>query len=145
MGVLPRRRGLRGVALLAAALLLACGEPQGTGAIAEPAAPVVRAAPDMGAIHAGRGAQLGPAGYVEREFLLEGTAQSYVKRGERGSDGVWDADAGETAPYVVRFLARYPKDPTRFNGVVFVEWFNVSGQTEAEPNFSMLHAEFRSL
>lgn len=137
----PRREGLRGVALLATALLLACGGPQGAGPAPEPAAPVVRVAADIGAVHAGREAQLDAAGYVEREFFLEGTAQAYVKQGEWGSDGVWEASAGDTASFVVRLLARYPRDAARFNGVVFVEWFNVSGQTEADPNFSVLHTE----
>ena len=132
---------LNGVVLLSAALLVACGEPGGDGAEADPVAPVVRAAPDSGAVLAGREAQMDAAGYVEREFFLEGTAQAYVKQGDWDSDGIWEAAPGETAPYVVRLLARYPGDPLRFNGIVFVEWFNVSGQTEADPNFSMLHAE----
>ena len=133
-------RRLNGLALLTAAPLLACGDSGGAGA-PEPAAPAVRAAPDIGAIHAGRGAQLEAAGYVEREFFLDGTARGYLKQGEWGSDGVWEAAVGDTAPYVIRMLARYPADPERFNGIVFVEWFNVSGQTEADPNFSVLHAE----
>ena len=138
---MPRLGRFKGVALLAAAPLLACGEPGGAGAAADRAAPVVRAAPDSGPVLAGREAQVDAAGYVEREFFLEGTAQAYVKWGEWDSDGMWEVEPGETAPYVVRLLARYPGDPLRFNGIVFVEWFNVSGQTEAEPNFSMLHAE----
>lgn len=137
----PRRGKLLAVALLAAAPLLACGEPRGGGAVAEPPAPVVRAAPDSGVVLAGRAAQMDAAGYVEREFFLEGTAQAYVQQGQWDSSGVWEAAPGETAPYVIRILARYPSDAVRFNGIVFVEWFNVSGQTEADPNFSMLHAE----
>ena len=131
----------RGLALLAAAAVVATGGWRTSGTSAQSGAPIVRAAADIGAVHAGREPQLQPAGYVEREFFLEGTAQSYVKRGEWGSDGVWDAAAGDTAPYVVRLLVRYPREPARFNGVVFVEWFNVSGQTEGDPNFSLLHTE----
>ena len=131
----------RGLALLAAAAVVAAGGWRTSGTSAQSGAPIVRAAADIGAVHAGREPQLQPAGYVEREFFLEGTAQSYVKRGEWGSDGVWDAAAGDTAPYVVRLLVRYPREPARFNGVVFVEWFNVSGQTEGDPNFSLLHTE----
>ena len=138
---MPHLTLARGFALLAAAAVVAAGGWRTSGTSAQSGAPSVRAAVDIGAVHAGREPQLQPAGYVEREFLLEGTAQSYVKRGEWGSDGIWDAAAGDTAPYVVRLLVRYPREPARFNGVVFVEWFNVSGQTEGDPNFSLLHTE----
>ena len=138
---MPHLTLARGFALLAATAVVAAGGWRTSGTSAQSDAPSVRAAVDIGAVHAGREPQLQPAGYVEREFLLEGTAQSYVKRGEWGSDGIWDAEAGDTAPYVVRLLVRYPREPARFNGVVFVEWFNVSGQTEGDPNFSMLHTE----
>ena len=138
---MSRRVCIKGVVLLTVAPLLACGAPQDGGAGAEAVVPAVRTAPDSGPVLAGRAAQMEAAGYVEREFFLEGTAQAYVQQGEWESDGVWDVAAGETAPYRIRILSRHPHDADRFNGIVFVEWFNVSGQTEADPNFSMLHAE----
>ena len=79
--------------------------------------------------------------YVEAEFVVSGDAQSYRQRGTWGTDGVWTAAPGETAPYAIRMLVRSPADPARFNGVVVVEWLNVSGQTEADPDFTSLHLE----
>ena len=125
----------------AAGTLLVAAEWYVTRASAAPGVSVVSAAPNIGELVTSREAQLLAAGYVEGEFFLEGTAQSYSKREEWDADGVWDAVPAETAPYAVRLLVRYPREPTRFNGVVFVEWFNVSGQSEADPNFSLLHAE----
>ena len=97
--------------------------------------------PAIGEIATNRAQQLATAGYIEQEFFLEGTARAYAARGEWKSDGVWDVAPGETAPYKIRILARYPKQANRFNGVVFVEWFNVSGQSEGDPNFTVLQDE----
>src|SRR5262249_4614088 len=103
--------------------------------------PVLSPAPAIGEI-AGNAAEQGKAaGYVEQEFFLEGTARSYVKQGEWTSDGLWAAGPGATAPYKIRVFARYPSQPSRFNGVVFVEWLNVSGGSEAAVNWTMLHDE----
>ena len=121
--------------------LLAAADGYVTRAAAAPGVAVVTAPPNIGEVATGREAQLRAAGYVEGEFFLEGTAQSYSQRGEWNADGAWDAVPGETAPFAIRLLMRYPRDPTRFNGVVFVEWFNVSAQSEGDPNFSLLHAE----
>ena len=60
------------------------------------------------------------AGYLQQEFFLEGSARSYVNRGEWKPDGVWDTAPRDTAPYYVRVFARYPAQASRFNGVVFV-------------------------
>jgi hypothetical protein len=103
--------------------------------------PALSTPPSVGEIATGRARQLAAAGFVEQEFFLEGTAHSYTKRGEWTSDGAWDVAVGETAPYKIRILARYPKQSSRFNGVVFVEWLNVSGQSEGDPNFTVLHEE----
>lgn len=106
---------------------------------AEPAS--TRLAPDVGIAATGRADELRPQGYVEREIFLEGTAQAYAKVGEWDGDGRWHTAPADRAPFRVRMLARYPSDPARFNGIVFVEWLNVSGQTEGDPNFSLLHVE----
>lgn len=50
--------------------------------------------------------------YVEEEFLIKGTTP---------------------APYTSRILVRRPKDPARFTGTVFVEWYNVSGMIDFDP------------
>lgn len=107
----------------------------------EQATAVLSAPPAIGEIASGRAQQLTAAGYVEQEFFLEGTARAYTKRGEWTSDGAWDVSPGQTAPFKIRILARYPKQSNRFNGVVFVEWLNVSGQSEGDPNFTVLQDE----
>ncbi len=121
--------------------LLAAADGHVTRAAEVQGGAVVTAPPNIGEVATSREAQLRAAGYVEGEFFLEGTAQSYSQRGEWTADGAWDAVPGETAPFAIRLLVRYPRDPTRFNGVVFVEWFNVSAQSEGDPNFSLLHVE----
>ena len=126
------------VAIVALLLALPQG-PATMGSAADP--PVVARAPDIGAMATSAAAQSRAQGYVEAEFFLSGDAQAYVREGAWGADGRWTAAPGETAPYAVRMLVRYPADPDRFNGVVVVEWLNVSGQTEAGPDFTSLHVE----
>src|SRR5580693_8585242 len=53
--------------------------------------PVLSAPPAIGEMAGGAAEQLKAAGYVQQEFFLEGTARSYVNRGEWRGDGVWDA------------------------------------------------------
>lgn len=61
-------------------------------------------------------------GYVEEEFFYEGTAHTYAA-----------ATLGQTAeitrsgvPFRSRLIVRRPVSQVRFNGVVFVEWLNVT-------------------
>lgn len=61
-------------------------------------------------------------GYVEEEFFYEGTANTYSapefgKNAEVTKAGV---------PFKSRMLVRRPATQARFNGVVFVEWLNVT-------------------
>lgn len=74
-------------------------------------------------------------GYLEEEFFFEGNATSYTLQGEKSMDGVWNATASGKAKYKSRLLVRRPKDATRFNGTVVVEWFNVSAGFETDPGF----------
>lgn len=60
-------------------------------------------------------------GYVEEEYFFEGTATRYstpaLTTGEAVSSG---------HPYRSRMIVRKPANPSRFNGVVVVEWVNVT-------------------
>jgi hypothetical protein len=103
--------------------------------------PVLSAPPAIGEMAGSAAEQLKAAGYLQQEFFLAGAAQSYVNRGEWTSDGVWDAAQRDTAPYNVRVFVRYPAQASRFNGIVFVEWLNVSGGGEGAVNWTMLHEE----
>ena len=89
--------------------------------------------PTTGGTHArpfGSAAANLPAGYVEEERFLSGTARSYARVGDWLRDGRWEARPAGEAAYAVRLLVRRPADPVDFNGVVVVEWLNVSAMAE---------------
>ena len=96
--------------------------------------PVV-SGPTAGGTHArpfGSAAANLPAGYVEEERFLSGTARSYAPVGDWLRDGRWEARPAGAAAYAVRLLVRRPVDPDDFNGVVVVEWLNVSAMAEGD-------------
>ncbi len=79
---------------------------------------------------------LATAGYLEEEFFLTGTARSFETIGEWSADGLWPVAESSTAPFTTRLLVRRPADPDDFNGTVVVEWFNVSSNTDLDPDFA---------
>jgi hypothetical protein len=80
-------------------------------------------------------------GYVEEEFFLEGEATSYQPEGELGEDGRWTVAPADTARYRTRIVVRRPADADDFDGTVFLEWLNVTGGVDADPDFGLMHAE----
>jgi hypothetical protein len=64
---------------------------------------------------------LAKAGYVEEEFFIQGTASRFQTSPQ--ANGV-QISSGH--PYKTRIMVRRPVEPSRFNGVVLVEWNNVS-------------------
>ena len=62
------------------------------------------------------------------EFLAEGTATSYrLSAGtEATDDGHWDTAPDSLAPYRTCLYVVRPCDPASFNGVVLVNWQNVT-------------------
>lgn len=81
-------------------------------------------------------------GYVDEEFFAAGTACGYDVRGEASADGHWDCRASdETMPYRTRVLVRRPAAPDRFSGVLLVEWLNVSGGLDTDPDWAFGHEE----
>lgn len=80
-------------------------------------------------------------GYVEEEFFVEGEATAYEPDGEQGEDGLWAVTEAGTAEYRTRIVVRRPENPDDFDGTVFVEWLNVSGGVDADPDFALLHPE----
>jgi Alpha/beta hydrolase domain len=81
------------------------------------------------------------AGYVEHEYAASGTATSYTASSPLPEDGRWSFAPDGTAPYRTRVLVRRPSDPARFSGRVVVEWLNVSGGVDADPEWSTTHEE----
>ena len=61
-------------------------------------------------------------GYVEEEFFFRGTANTYTTP----ALGQGAEIATAATPYRSRLIVRRPTQPSRFNGVVIVEWFNVT-------------------
>jgi hypothetical protein len=80
-----------------------------------------------------------PTGYVEEEYFLGGTAASYEAVGALGVDGLWTVEPGASAEFRTRLLVRRPADPDQHNGTVVVEWLNVSGGTDAGPEWALTH------
>ncbi len=84
---------------------------------------------------------LGSVGYVQHEFVAAGTATSYTMDGSPTSDGRWSFVPNTTAPYRTRVLVRAPAKASAFSGTVVVEWLNVSGGVDADPEWVSLHEE----
>ena len=82
---------------------------------------------------------LSEVGYCEQEYVLSGSARSYLIAGERLSDGRWDARPDAAAPFATRLIVRRQADPASFSGAVVVEWLNVSGGVDAAPDWTMTH------
>jgi Alpha/beta hydrolase domain len=75
---------------------------------------------------------LGSVGYVAEEFFLDGTAVGYEAEPgtELSVDGRWRVLASRTAPFRTRMLVVRPVTMARFNGVVYVNWQNVTAGFE---------------
>jgi hypothetical protein len=80
-------------------------------------------------------------GYVQTEYAAAGTATSYRAIGPLAHDGRWAFAPAASAPYRTRVLVRAPKDPKKFSGTVIVEWLNVSGGADADPDWVSLREE----
>jgi len=62
------------------------------------------------------------------------------------TDGKWTVAPGTVppsapAPYTTRVVVYRPIDPKKFNGTVIVEWLNVSGLVDADPDWTQTHNE----
>ncbi|WP_347177233.1 alpha/beta hydrolase domain-containing protein [Parafrankia sp. EAN1pec] len=143
--------------LLSAGVLAACGgsgdddspAPAATSSRPRPAAGP--AATITGPIAGGKGtpilaavagmADLKPKKYVESEYFATGTAQSYTAPDAAPADGRVKATPGATADYRTRIIVRRPGDPTAFNGTLIIEWLNVTGGQDADPDWAYLAPE----
>jgi quercetin dioxygenase-like cupin family protein len=61
-------------------------------------------------------------GYEEQEYYASGTANRYRIKNPLDTATIVDSNH----PYKTRIVVRRPSDPKRFNGIVVVEWYNVS-------------------
>jgi len=71
---------------------------------------------------------LGARGFTMEEYFLEGTAVSYAptEGTEPGLDGLWDVEPVEEASYKTPAYVVRPADQARCNGIVLVNWQNVT-------------------
>ena len=79
---------------------------------------------------------LGGSGYVQHEYVASGTATSYRAADGLANDGRWRFEPDGTARYRTRVLVRRPAKPAAFSGTVVVEWLNVSGGLDADPDYT---------
>lgn len=84
---------------------------------------------------------LAALGYREEEYLVGGKATAYRGPDPMPADGVCPIVPSASAAYTTRLLVRRPVDPGRFNGIVIVEWFNVSGGVDADVDWLYTHTE----
>ncbi len=106
--------------------------------------PTVSLPPDVGSISLlSQNFDLGSVGYQQAEYFLEGTASAFTNVGELGTDGAWTAEPAEQAAYKTRIVVYSPIDPADFNGIVQVEWLNVTAGFETPPSWGTGHLEMR--
>jgi len=129
---------------IAVIFAIGCAVASRTGEALEVANPTI-SAPITGGSHGqpfgGLTAVDVPAGYIEEERFVSGTATSFSKSGVWGIDGGWAMASAATAPFNVRMLVRRPKDASRFNGIVVVEWLNVTAQAEGAADYMQMQEE----
>src|SRR5438309_3744774 len=65
-------------------------------------------------------------------FPLSGTGYSYAEQGFFYSGLATNLATGAKAPYESRMLVRLPKEASKFNGTIVVEWLNVTGGNDLE-------------
>jgi hypothetical protein len=86
-------------------------------------------------------ADLAQSRYTEAEYFFAGSANAYEKDGAWGLDGRWNVKPAKAADYTVRMIVRRPADPQRFNGIVVVEWLNVTAMAEGAADYSQMKEE----
>ena len=84
---------------------------------------------------------LADVGYVEAEHLIGGSVTAYSRVGTWLPDGRWQAQPSTSANFITRILVRRPADPDAFNGVVVVEWLNVTAGRDLDALFRPSHTE----
>jgi len=79
-------------------------------------------------------------GFVEQEFTMSGLARKYKGVGTLGNDGKWGATAASNnTAFNTMMIVRRPASNARFNGIVIVEWLNVSTGYPLDVDWGMAH------
>ena len=90
---------------------------------------------------AGTGESLAGTGYMQQEYFATGTATAYKDIGSLTGNGRWTFAPTTRAPYRTRIIVRRPTDPAKFSGTVIVEWLNVSGGFDTDPEWTAMRQE----
>ena len=121
---------LRTLLLAASALLFAVSARAET-----PAATLTPVAVPDTTVFGATAVDLARFGYVEQEFYIRGTANRYRITNPLGTAEV--IDGGH--PYTSRILVRRPARAKDFNGIVAVEWYNVTAGQDVDFTFAAMH------
>ena len=123
---------------LALAAIVACS---GTSALAAVNQAVLTPAhDDQGFGHRAGIEHFDQFGFVEQEFTISGVAKKYKGVGTLSSDGKWNATvASNNTAYNTLLIVRRPADAAKFNGIVIVEWLNVSTGYPLDVDWGMAH------
>lgn len=78
---------------------------------------------------------LASGGYVEEEFFFEGTANRYTISSPFTTATVLDSGH----PYRTRMIVRRPASPNKFNGIVLMEWQNVTAGYDFDAMWAASH------
>jgi len=82
-----------------------------------------------------------PSGYAAHEYVAAGTATDYVASGTLTPDGMWTLEPNTTATYRTRVIVLEPADAAAASGTAVVEWLNVSGGLDADPEYVSVEEE----
>jgi hypothetical protein len=77
-------------------------------------------------------APLDPFDYVEEEYFYSGQAEARDLGGQ---------PVGRFSPYKTRLLVARPRTAEHFNGIVIVEWFNVTAEMDLPVVWTLAHKE----
>ncbi len=120
---------------LAAAALLACAAASALAAVGQAA--ITAGEPDGYGRRADK-ENFASFGFVEQEFIVSGLGRKYKGQGSLGADGRWSVSVvSDNTPFSTAMIVRRPADPARFNGIVVVEWLNVSSGYPLDVDWGM--------
>lgn len=125
---------------LATAALLACAAAQVFAAVGQ--ATLTPGGPDGYGRRADK-EDFAAFGFVEQEFIVSGQGRKYKGQGSLAADGRWNvATVSANTPFATAMIVRRPADPARFNGIVVVEWLNVSSGYPLDVDWGMAREAF---
>lgn len=93
--------------------------------------------PSLNAIYSASAIELTANGYIEEEYFIEGTANRYTFMEMENAEIL---DTGHR--YRTRLIVRRPQSADQFNGIVVVEWVNVTGGPDKDIDWWQSGAHF---